>query len=109
MKSQWHFIFTTKYPVSQTLTTFLHVFQKLGIVGVLEAKSDIFLRLHGAFMIGAWIGAASLGKTFINHTALVLKYGSERKQAHIIHMKPKPWELHFVHSVLLDIFVAIGT
>ena len=38
-------------------------FQKLGIVGVLEAKSDIFLRLHGAFMIGAWIGAASLGKT----------------------------------------------
>ena len=36
-------------------------FQELGFVGELKAKSDILLRLHGAFMIGAWIGAASLG------------------------------------------------
>ena len=36
-------------------------FQELGIVGELKAKSDILLRLHGAFMIAAWIGAASLG------------------------------------------------
>ena len=36
-------------------------FQPLGFVGVLEGKSDILLRLHGAFMIGAWIGSASLG------------------------------------------------
>jgi hypothetical protein len=33
----------------------------LGIAVNLEAKSNIFLRLHGAFMIGAWLGSASLG------------------------------------------------
>ena len=33
----------------------------LGIATNLQAKSKLFLKLHGAFMIGAWIGAASLG------------------------------------------------
>jgi hypothetical protein len=30
-------------------------------VGVIKAKSRIYILLHGAFMIGAWICAASLG------------------------------------------------
>jgi hypothetical protein len=33
----------------------------LGEVGVIKAKSRIYILLHGAFMIGAWICAASLG------------------------------------------------
>jgi hypothetical protein len=33
----------------------------LGEVGVVQAKSRIYILLHGAFMIGAWICAASLG------------------------------------------------
>ena len=33
----------------------------LGEVGVVQAKSRIYILLHGAFMIGAWICSASLG------------------------------------------------
>ena len=40
---------------------FQFFFQPLGIAVNLEAKSNVFLRLHGAFMIGAWLGSASLG------------------------------------------------
>ena len=28
------------------------LFQKLGVAGSLESKDDIFIKLHGAFMIG---------------------------------------------------------
>ena len=35
--------------------------QKLGLTGILKAKSKLLLRLHGAFMIGAWVFSASLG------------------------------------------------
>lgn len=33
----------------------------LGEVGPLKSKSRLFIFLHGAFMIGAWICSASLG------------------------------------------------
>ena len=35
--------------------------QGLGEVGALKSKSRMFIFLHGAFMIGAWICSASLG------------------------------------------------
>lgn len=35
--------------------------QFLSVVGVVGAASKLLLRLHGAFMIAAWIGTASLG------------------------------------------------
>jgi len=33
----------------------------LGEVGLVQAKSQIYILLHGSFMIGAWVCAASLG------------------------------------------------
>ena len=33
----------------------------LGEVGALQSKSRLFIYLHGAFMLGAWICSASLG------------------------------------------------
>ena len=33
----------------------------LGEVGEVKAKSRLFIFLHGSFMIGAWVCAASLG------------------------------------------------
>jgi hypothetical protein len=33
----------------------------LGEVGPVKAKSRLFILLHGSFMIGAWVCAASLG------------------------------------------------
>ena len=33
----------------------------LGEVGVIATKSRLYIVLHGSFMIGAWLCAASLG------------------------------------------------
>ena len=35
--------------------------QPLGVTGILQAKSKILLRLHGAFMVAAWLFSAALG------------------------------------------------
>jgi hypothetical protein len=39
----------------------------LGQVGLIKAKSRLFIILHGSFMIGAWIFAASLGIMFARY------------------------------------------
>lgn len=33
----------------------------LGQVGLIQAKSRLYIMIHGSFMIGAWICAASVG------------------------------------------------
>lgn len=35
--------------------------QSLADVSIVAGSSNLLLRLHGAFMIGAWIGAAGIG------------------------------------------------
>lgn len=35
--------------------------QSLADVSIIAGSSNLLLRLHGAFMIGAWIGAAGIG------------------------------------------------
>lgn len=35
--------------------------QSLADVSIISGSSNLLLRLHGAFMIGAWIGAAGIG------------------------------------------------
>lgn len=35
--------------------------QSLADVSIVSVSSNLLLRLHGAFMIGAWIGAAGIG------------------------------------------------
>jgi hypothetical protein len=37
------------------------VSQSLADVSIVSVSSNLLLRLHGAFMIGAWIGAAGIG------------------------------------------------
>ena len=33
----------------------------LGQVGLIQAKSRLYIMIHGSFMVGAWICAASVG------------------------------------------------
>jgi hypothetical protein len=35
--------------------------QSLADVSIVSVSTNLLLRLHGAFMIGAWIGAAGIG------------------------------------------------
>jgi hypothetical protein len=37
------------------------VSQSLADVSIVSVSSNLLVRLHGAFMIGAWIGAAGIG------------------------------------------------
>ena len=52
----------------------------LGEVGSLESKSRLFIFLHGAFMLAAWVCSASLGiimaryntRPLLVHTIIIL-------------------------------------